>query len=108
MADAVCQALSDMRQEGGDMVRSDLHGLEVTRRVLNRTSRISVQHAVLYRILLTRALIQEWHRGGRAGDVLGPLAEEDATNILADARWDRHLQTPPFSDKSEEELRYAP
>lgn len=108
MADAVCQAMSEMRQEGGDMLRSDQHGVEVTRRILVRTKLISVQHAVLYRILVTRALIQEWHRGGRGGDVLGRLSAEDATNILADARWDRHLQSPPFSDKSEEELRYAP
>lgn len=105
LADAVCDVIHRMRQEGGTVFSSDIHGDEATRRVLLLTNRVKVQHAVLYRIVLTRALIQEWHRGGRGGDKLGHLSVEDGTKMLADARWDRHLQTPPFNDFSEEGLR---
>ena len=108
MADAVCQVISEMRQEEEGLLERDVHGVEAIRRVLKRVCRVKVQHAVLYRIILTRALLQEWDRGGRGGDELGDLSPEDGAKMLADATWDRHLQSRPFQELAPEELRCEP
>lgn len=108
VAETVCHSIKAWLQRGGsphDFGAND--GSAIDRETVNQLKSLKAEHAVLYRILLARSLIEEWQQGGRGGDDLGSMSPAEARNILIDARWDMNFADPIYMECTEDELRYS-
>lgn len=108
-AETVSTAIKQQDEKRNELLPLDLKdGSSADKQVVGALKAMQPEHVVLYRVLMARTLLQEWVKGGRAGDDVGALGVAEARRILIDARWDANLDTAICPDLSEEELRCRP